>query len=75
MPLLKNRNKYKKFYRPDGTKYANGVFRPFATQAAEAALDAFKEEFRYYPEKVHTVIELVGVTGGYYGTCLEIIED
>lgn len=74
MPLLKNRGQHLRVFRPNGTRYANGPTHHLAAQAIASAMAAFYLEFGSLPKQDETTIEILGVTGGWAATVLEIKE-
>ncbi len=78
MPIITrkhHRGNFVKFFRPQGTKFAHGEFRRTPEEAVEEARIAFVREFKMLPLVEHTQFEVVGVTGGYKATMLEIIDN
>lgn len=73
MPILKRRNDYMKIYRPNGTRYAHGKTLPTAEEAVSSAIVAFNTEFGGHKTS-ESYIEIIGVTGGWAATMLEIKE-
>jgi len=74
MPVFKNRSKHKKFYRPDGMRYAHGETRRTIEETCASALTNFFLEFHELPAQEHSNFEILGVTGGWAATVLEIKE-
>lgn len=71
MPILKNRYNYRKVYRPNGARYADGKTCPTASMAAASAEVNFRKEFGNFQE-LNMVIEIIGVTRGWTATIIEI---
>lgn len=74
MPKHKARHNHVKVYRPQGARYANGQTQPSYQEAIFTAFVAWAEEFPDDLRIDQTVIEVVGVTGGYVATLWEIID-
>ena len=74
MPRLKTRAKHIKVYRPNGTRYANGATNHNLAAAVASAMAAFYLEFGALPKQEETAVEIIGVTGGWGATVLEIQE-
>ena len=74
MSILAARHQWKKMYRPTGTRYANSPTHVTPELAVADAMVAFETEFGRKPRQEYTVIEILGVTGGWAATVLEIKE-
>ena len=74
MPILSPRYDRVKIYRPNGTRYANGQTLRDPSEAVASALYAFMNEFGR-PATERSTIEVLGVTGGWVATVLEIPEE
>lgn len=74
MPILNHRYDHIKIYRPKGTLYAHGQTMHHLTPAIISALESFQLEFGRPIEGARTTIEVIGVTGGWAATVLEIPE-
>lgn len=74
MPIRKARHNHVKVFRPIGMRYANGKTCGTVLAAVIDAQRAFFQEFSSLPRDMHTIIEVVGVTGGYGASVLEVKE-
>jgi hypothetical protein len=74
MPLAKSRYDHMKLYRPNGARYAHGRTLDLVEAAVQSAFDTFRAEFGGLPRQDETFIEILGVTGGWAATVLEIKE-
>jgi len=72
MPFLKSRYDYIKIYRPRGSRFAHGGTHATPEIAVALAMVKFHTEFGERPRDDQTIIEVVGVTGGYAATVFEI---
>jgi hypothetical protein len=71
MPILKSKHKHIKIYRPGGSRYAHGDGVSYASAITDA-LSSYANEFSAIPKRDETVIECVGVTGGWSATVVEV---
>lgn len=71
MPFLLRRYDWMKVYRPTGAAYADGQTLPTPELAVASAVVAFAAEFKREPRPAESIIEVLGVTGGWAATIFE----
>lgn len=71
MPIRRCRYDYQKIYRPNGMKYAEGRHERIEYAIIQAET-AFLNEFGREPHQSLAVVEVVGVTGAWLATVMEI---
>ena len=71
MPVRQGTHHHVKVYRPIGMRYAEAS-GPTLLATVTQAQAAFAQEFKYEPRQDETVIEVVGVTGLWYVTVMEV---
>lgn len=72
MPKRKGRWDFVKLYRPVGARHAHGRTEPSYQEAIFSAFVAWADEFTDNVRIEDTIIEVIGVTGGYAATIWEI---
>lgn len=89
MPVMRNRHRFIKIYRPPGTRIAEGKFEmpgyrllnrvaafgPAVQVAIDRAFAAFVQEFRCWPDFSRMIIETSMVDGVARATIVEIPDD
>lgn len=71
MPVLDNKHKNVKVYRPGGTRWAEGRARSWGDAIAWAYF-AFQREFDYVPSQRHVVIEVIGTSSDFIAQVFEV---